>query len=76
MTHVSLHKSIPKPRGNWTKIAAVFMLVISLMILRLLEIAVDHIVWECVFHLSFLKLGLILRGFCRLFEEWKHLHTR
>ncbi|XP_049641980.1 stimulator of interferon genes protein [Suncus etruscus] len=76
MTHVSLHKSIPRPRGNWARIASMFMLAVSLMILWLLEIAVDHIVWECVFHLSFLKLGLILRGFCKLFEEWKHLHTR
>lgn len=76
MPYSSLHPSIPRPRGNRSKLAALVLLVTSLTILWGLGDTPNHILQYLVFHLASLQLGRLLKEACCLTEELRHVHSR
>ncbi|CAO2593708.1 Stimulator of interferon genes protein [Lemmus lemmus] len=76
MPYSILHPSIPRPRGNRSKQAALVLLVTSLTILWGLSDTPFHILQYLVFHLASLQLGLLLKEACCLTEELRHVHSR
>lgn len=76
MPYSSLHPSIPRPRGHRSKQAALFLLVVSLMILWGLGDPPNHTLRYLVLHLTSLQLGLLLKEVCCLAEELCHVHSR
>lgn len=76
MPYSSLHPSIPRPRGNRSKHAALVLLVASLMILWWSGDPPNHTLQYLVLHLASLQLGLLLKELCCLAEELCHVHSR
>ncbi|XP_019517728.1 PREDICTED: stimulator of interferon genes protein [Hipposideros armiger] len=76
MPHSSLHPSVPRPRGRWTKKAAFVLLSICLAVLWVLGEPADHILKWLVLHQASVQLGLLFKRVCSLAEELFHVHSR
>lgn len=76
MPSLSLHKSIPKPRGKRAQLAALLPLGISLAVLWCFWSDLGLMAEGLLLHMFCQQLTSLIRSVCYLFEEHVHVHTR